>query len=417
MKVSDLFRKQALENATKRLEGSVILINVPSFAMLSFFLVFTVFVSLIFVANSSFSSYERVEGILKSVGGELKVYPSKTGVVQQLFVHEGQEVKVGDNIGVIRTSVSKSDGQSEQEREKLQIETQIENLIKQKQFTVDRFKLESKRLNSNLLGARQRLESIQQQLALNQEHLQINQNLLRARERMHKTGNVTDVELESARIEVLTVKGRAQQYQAEIEELKANIERFENDLSGLPNAQLSELTALDNDISSLKRQSIKLENQIETLVQARQPGIITNINAPEGELAHENFPLLSIASLDRELIAELYVPSRARAFIANGQSVFVRFDAFPHQFYGDIKGKVYEVSNMLLFPSDWPNPLNLKQPVYRVKVKLDSQAMIVSGEPVNLQQGLFLDADIVLEKRTILDYLISPILEIKNNLR
>jgi hypothetical protein len=72
---------------------------------------------------------------------------------------------------------------------------------------------------------------------------------------------------------------------------------------------------------------------------------------------------------------------------------------------------------MLLFPSDWPNPLNLKQPVYRVKVKLDSQAMLVAGEPVNLQQGLFLDADIVLERRTILDYLISPILEIKNNLR
>jgi multidrug efflux pump subunit AcrA (membrane-fusion protein) len=417
MKVSDLFRKQAVENASKRLEGSVILINVPSFRLLSCFLVFTVLTGIVFIANSTFSSYERVEGILKSVGGELKVYPSKTGVVQQLFVHEGQEVKVGDSIGVIRTSVSKSDGQSEEEREKLQIEAQIQNLVKQKQFTVERYKLESKRLKSTLLGASQRLESVEQQLALNAEHLQINQKLLRARTLMHKTGNVTNVEVESARIEVLTVKGKAQQYQAEVEKLKTDIERSQNDLSGLPTAELSELASLDNDISALKRQLIKLENQIEILVQARQPGIITNINAPEGELAHHDFPLLSIASLDRELIAELYVPARARAFIADGQSVFVRFDAFPHQFYGDLHGKVYEVSNMLLFPSDWPNPLNLKQPVYRVKVKLDSQAMLVAGEPVNLQQGLFLDADIVLERRTILDYLISPILEIKNNLR
>lgn len=417
MKVSDLFRKQALDNASKRLDGNVILINVPSFTALSIFLIVVVLSALVFVAQSRFSTYERVEGILKSVGGELKVYPRETGVVQQLFVAEGQQVSAGDDLMIIRTSVSQTDGQSDKEREKRQIETQIANLIEQKTLTIERYTLETKKLQKNLLSTKKRLEATQRQLALNKEHITINSKLLEAKKRIHDAGNLSDVELETARIDVLTIQGRGQEYQADIDELKADLERFENELETLPNKQSTDLSELNNDISVLQRQLIQLENQIEYRVEARQPGIITNIIALEGELAQESFPLLSIASLQRELIAELYVPSRARAFIEAGLSVFIRFDAFPHQYYGDIQGEVVEVSNVLLFPNDWPNPLQIKQPVYRVKVKLASQSMLVEGEPVKLQQGLHLDADIVLEERTILDYLISPILEIKNNLR
>ena len=61
-------------------------------------------------------------------------------------------------------------------------------------------------------------------------------------------------------------------------------------------------------------------------------------------------------------------------------------------------------------------PVALQEPVYRVQVALDQQEIRAYGTTVPLQSGMLLNADIVLEQRSLLSWLLEPILSLKGRL-
>jgi membrane fusion protein len=72
-------------------------------------------------------------------------------------------------------------------------------------------------------------------------------------------------------------------------------------------------------------------------------GRVTALQVRTGETADPGRPLLNISPPGAELVAELYLPSRAIAFIAPRQEVKIQYDAFPYQKFGvakldDIRG-------------------------------------------------------------------------------
>jgi len=61
-------------------------------------------------------------------------------------------------------------------------------------------------------------------------------------------------------------------------------------------------------------------------------------------------------------------------------------------------------------------PLSAKEPVYRVDVKLERQAVIALGEEYPLRPGMLVNADLLLEKRTLLEWIFEPVLQLKGRL-
>ena len=62
-------------------------------------------------------------------------------------------------------------------------------------------------------------------------------------------------------------------------------------------------------------------------------------------------------------------------------------------------------------------PAALQEPVYRVQVALGQQAIRAYGTTVPLQSGMLLSADIVLEQRSLISWLLEPILSLKGRLQ
>jgi membrane fusion protein len=127
-------------------------------------------------------------------------------------------------------------------------------------------------------------------------------------------------------------------------------------------------------------------------------------------------PLLSILPDKANLEIELYIPSRAIGFIEVDQVVRVRYDAFPHQRFGIYKGKISSISRNVLLPQELVVPLELKEPVYKVTVLLDATSVQAYGKQFEVQPGMSLEADIVLDKRNILQWMLEPIYSIKGHL-
>lgn len=110
------------------------------------------------------------------------------------------------------------------------------------------------------------------------------------------------------------------------------------------------------------------------------------------------------------LHAELFVPSRAIGFVEVGQSVRLLYDAFPYQHYGSHRGRVVEVSRTVLDGTEIAVPFKLDGPAYRAVVALERPDVAAHGKRIALQPDMLLKADIILEKRTLVDWILNPLL-------
>lgn len=135
-----------------------------------------------------------------------------------------------------------------------------------------------------------------------------------------------------------------------------------------------------------------------------------------GQKIDLNAPLLTLLPENSILEAELFLPSRSIGFAEIGQEVLMRYDAFPYQRYGLAKGTIKEISQTVINPQDIHISIGLNEPVYRVKVDLAKQFIFANGKPIFLQPGMKLSADILLENRSLFEWLLEPIYSLKGSI-
>ena len=111
------------------------------------------------------------------------------------------------------------------------------------------------------------------------------------------------------------------------------------------------------------------------------------------------------------LEAHVYIPTRAIAFLAEGQNVRLRYDAFPYQRYGFSTGKVEKISKSIYSDASQGqgSETNSNLRFYRAVVRIDKQTIRIDDKPVRLQNGITVTADIFYDKRRIWQWILSPI--------
>ena len=101
-----------------------------------------------------------------------------------------------------------------------------------------------------------------------------------------------------------------------------------------------------------------------------------------------------------------------------GQAVWLRYAAYPYQKFGMARGEVAHVSPTPIAPQDLPagqaqalvSAAQANEPLYRIDVRLDRQAIAAYGRELPLRAGMALEADVNLEHRRIWEWLFEPLL-------
>jgi membrane fusion protein len=93
--------------------------------------------------------------------------------------------------------------------------------------------------------------------------------------------------------------------------------------------------------------------------------------------------------------------------------VVLRYDAFPYERFGQYRGSVADIGRNVWAPGDRVGPVSVREPVYRVDVNLERQAVSALGQEFGLRPGMVVNADLLLEKRTILEWIFEPVLQLK----
>jgi len=152
-------------------------------------------------------------------------------------------------------------------------------------------------------------------------------------------------------------------------------------------------------------------------VRAPQDGIVTGVVAEAGQGVAATAPLASLVPPDIRLQAQLYAPSSAIGFVRPDQPVLLRYQAFPYQKFGHQAGRVVQVSRSPLPAAELAALPYMKagaesEPLYRITVALDRQSVDAYGHAQPLAPGMQLEADVLLDRRRLFEWIFEPVLGI-----
>jgi membrane fusion protein len=356
----------------------------------------------------SIARKEKVEGVLVLSKGELRVEPTGRGVVSNIYVSEGQHVRLGQKLLSISTEQETSEGNKNQQVLESIVE-QMTALRSKMQSFLASSKFERQRLGSQLESEREQLRQLEASLLVATRKSRIAQETFERAEPLLPAGVISRIQLRDFEYDYLNQQVATSEIRTRILQVQASINNIAIQIANFPQTEDQQVQGMRLELSALEERHTAAFATNEYVLTARAEGEVTLMQARTGQAISPGQPLLTIMPSRSILYAQVFVPSRAVGFVKSEQKVRLMYDAFPFQRFGAAYGKVTNVSSTVLKPTEVASTVTVSEPVYAVDVALENQTVERFGRKHSLQPGMALSADIILEKQSILKLLFEPI--------
>ena len=405
-----LFRQEAIDAQREKYLGGTSLARPVAYWVYTLLAAGVALVLLSVAIWGEYTRRERVDGSLALDAAAARVLIPEAGRVAELLVKEGDPVEAGAPIATIaydRGSAEASATELASRRTLLQREQeQVRELGEQQAAQL-----------------RKRITDLQGELAQADREIKLQETRVRsAREQAARYQQLAGDKFVSELL-VKQKQDEVTEQEIKLQALARSRLQTERDLStarleepALKLRSRTQIGQVSRQLSELQESLASAEAQRSTVIRAPVSGVVTNIAVSAGQSAAANTPLATVVPVGSALHAELLVPSRAIGFITQGQKVVLRYEPFPHERFGQYGGTVAEISRNVWSPGERLGPITAKEPVYRVQVTLERQTVSALGKEVALRPGMLVNADILLERRTILEWLFEPVLQLRDRL-
>lgn len=85
------------------------------------------------------------------------------------------------------------------------------------------------------------------------------------------------------------------------------------------------------------------------------------------------------------------------------------YDAFPQQQFGAFRGVVERISDFILLPTEVPQTFFPREATFKIQIAIKNHSIAHEAGDAPLRPGMLLAAEIILESRRLLDWLLEPI--------
>jgi membrane fusion protein len=397
------------KGATPRRGDPIRLAGLSAWASTAFFMaVLTCLVVGLLVIK--YARKETVTGALAPASGALTVSSVKPGSVAKVFVTEGQTVKAGETIALIRVDTQVGTGERLGDILSMSAQQSGQALSQRAAAKGQIAAQQAENLRLRRAAHRSELAALDQQAPLLARQVEMTGSTLEAGLILREKGFGSIVQLNQWEQAHIQARLQAQDLQRKRRELLENLALLDVEERKL-RAEISEINAgLSDAAAQLMEKEAAVLAQRDVIVTANTDGVITALQVKPGQLISAGERLATLLPNSSELRAELWLPSRAIGFVKPGNTVQIRYDAFPYAHYGVATGVVTVVAGAPIDPKDLPLWLEAREALYPVKVKLDKQAITYDGQRWLLVPGMKLSADVILERRTLVQWLFEPLL-------
>lgn len=380
--------------------------------------------------------------------GEGKVIPTQQlqviqnlegGIVSEILVKEGDHVQKGQ---VLLRIDDKNFASSYGESRLRYVELKAKSMRLEAEANAQPFEISSEineEMQKQIVYEKSLYDSNQEQLSktfqiLNEQikqkeselteleskvsQLQNSYNLVRKEveimEPLVKKGLVSEIEFLQLKRQTNNIQGELQttklaipRVQSAILEVKSKRGEAELNFKNRAKKELNETVA---EMSRLHEAHTSLEDRVQrTLVRAPVDGTIKQllVNTVSG-VVRPGMDILEIVPTEDTLLVEAKIKPSDVAFLRLGLDAMVKFTAYDFSIYGGLNGK-------LVFISADTITNDKGESYYLVHIKTDKNHLGTTEKPLSLMVGMTTTVDILTGKKTVLDYLLKPILKAKQN--
>jgi membrane fusion protein len=389
----------------------------------------SVCVAIAVAAYLVFGEYTKrvtVSGVLLPHEGFVRILPPMAGVVTDCFVHEGQFVRKGTRLFVV-TDERETTGDTRRLGAAVaeQIVERREQLQREREKTVLLAQESEEAARHKLIQLRSEAARADDELELYRLHVATEEVNLERYRKLAASHFLSDVGLSEKQEELADLRARVASTERMRAALTADIEAATSELRQIPLHTDVQVAQIDNSMNSLKQESIVNDEHDQVVVTASEDGTIAAVLAHSGETV-QNQALATLVPTGARLDAELFVPSRWVGFVKPGQTVRLRYEAYPYQKFGQYLGEVDAVSNSQIDPGDVPvgvphDPGDLEanaakshagEGLYKISVRLADQNVMAYGVSQPLLSGMLVDASILQDQRRLIEWIFEPIVSL-----
>lgn len=394
-----------------------------------------------FIAMIVWASIAEIDEVTRGDGKAIpssrlqKIQNLEGGIVAEVFVHEGEVVKAGAPLLRLDDTRFRSNA-GESEADRLALEARIQRLtaqlddkdtltlsseIQEKAPEIANGEMElfssvNKRIQSELSGLNEQLVQKKQELldyqAKGEQYrrsLGLLQQEISMSEPLVAKGAISRVEVLRLRRSEVETRGQLESVTLAVPRAQSAIKEIESKIGETRgryrSEALSQLNEARTDLSKLTASGKAIEDRVNrTLVTSPVRGIVQQlmVNTIGGVIQPGN-DLVEIVPLDDTLLIEAKIRPQDIAFLRPGQEAMVKFTAYDFTIYGGLKAKLEQISPDTVTDKDGKS-------FYVIRLRTDKNHLGSDEKPLIIIPGMVASVDIITGKKTILAYLLKPIL-------
>lgn len=415
--MSDLFRAEAVDAQRQSWLGEVQLVRPTSLTLLTVGVLAGLALIIAFLVLGEYARKARIAGVLVPDLGVIRLVPAAPGRVLSRRVAEGDVVRAGDEMFVLamQGSTLAADARQQVERSLLERRRSLEDAARNQDRLAE---AQAAALRRRLDELRREQRQLDAEAALHRQRLALAEQALARVESLSRDQFVSSAQVQTQKQELIGLQAQAQAIERQHAALARDRAALEGELRSLPAQLRSRQGEIERDLAALAREAAEQDPMRQIVVRAPQDGTVSAVLADVGQSVSPASALATLVPAGATLQAHLYAPSGAVGFVRPEQEVRLRFEAFPYQKFGHQIGRVLQVSRTPLAAAELAGlPLAVPQrtefddePLFRITVALANQQISAFGEPQPLVAGMRMQADVLLERRRLIEWLFEPLL-------
>jgi membrane fusion protein len=391
--------------------GEIALVRPLSFSLLT--LVFAGFcvVGGTFLLLQEYTKKARVTGTVLPAEGIVRIVAPPGGMtVREVRVAEGAQVRQGQVLLALTGERSGANGGvesaigqlSRDRRESLAREAERQSALAQLARSAQEGRLASLRKERALLG---------DEVEAQRKRIDLTRNRAGRYEQLEQKGFISPMQREQQLEDLLDAEARIAALLRQQVSADREIAGLESELRAGQLRSRSQIEALQREANAIAQGEVQNDAQRELLVRAPRDGVVATLLAESGQPALAGAMLATLAPAGAVMEVHLFAPSRAIGFIRPGQEVQLRYQAYPYQKFGIHRGTVMAVSRSVVAPAEVPQPMAdaSREPVYRIRVAIEHQQVMAYGEPQALRAGMAVEADVIVDRRRLIEWVFEPL--------
>lgn len=409
-----LFRSEALLARERAWLGRIVLARPLSFALLTLVAVAFVAALALFFCLTEYTRKARVSGVLAPEEGIVRIIAQQAGRIERVDVREGGQVQKGAAMVTIVDSRAGTTFAEPGAAVARRVDERRGALALQREHTLAAMQTEQAALERRRAAIARELGQLDRELDHHERRARLAAEAHARAEDLAMIGFLSYAARDRENDAALDAAARVEAMRRSRMAFERELATVEFEAAAAHSRAQAQLAGIDMQRAALEQERVERELQFGAAIAAPASGMVASVLVEPGQMVVPGTTLATLIPAGARLEAHLYSASRSIGFVRPGQHVLLRYLAYPHQKFGSHEARILAVSRNPLSPAELglAAPEAGREPLYRIKAELSSQVVIAYGRPEPLQAGMQLEADVMLDRRRLIEWIFEPLLSL-----